>query len=339
MTMPRLPLAAVAALLVACQPEPPPSEVEPVAIVEVPLNGTAVTDARLGMDECLGEALTGGTPISPYGHCHNGPLLAGTLASVALAPVTLADGSALDGAAALAGTAFTGTSGGAPVTSFIGATFTGQLEGGGAVTVRIDSASAATGDNADVWAYGVSYRTSPTNPWTPVCAGGVAAVPVMGRWDYSFGTTTGGDKIDDPAAFTFGCVGSAIAKCVYLGYKPWKTVGGVSLASYHQACTRAVRADYCGNGASYTTTGRIIDIFDNLGLQPNDNDGWIAEGEWTPAGAKCTFAVNRNILAGLLCHPVSSLTCGHWTSGVLIRTETPGDLLGGLLGTVATQPQ
>jgi hypothetical protein len=349
MNMPRLPLAAAVAALLACEPLEPVEPGEPIPpitpVVAVPLNGTAVAEvsSRLGTDECQGESLVGGSPISSYGRCHNGPLLAGTLASVSLSPVTLADGQALDGAAALAGTAFTGTAGGIPVTNFIGAIFTGLLASGSAVTVKIDSAAAGTGDHADVWAYGISYRTSPTGAWTPACAGGAAAVPVMGRWDYGFGTATGGDKIDDPSAFTFGCVGSAIAKCVYLGYKPWKTVSGVSLANHHQACTRAVRADYCGNGASYTTTGRVIDIYDQLGVQTNDPDGWLPEGEWTPAGAKCTFALNRNIVAGLLCNPLRSLTCGGFTSGVLLVSQSPLDLLGGLLGTagggVATQPR
>lgn len=341
MRMPPLSLAAAVLLVTAC--ERPPPEAPPVSQatpVDVPLNGTAVladTGGPSRADECTDTALTG-APVDPYGRCHNGPLLAGPLVSVALAGVTLADGRALDGAAALSGTVFTGTSSGAPVTSFIGAVFTGQLAGGGTVPVRIDSAAAGQGDDADVWAYGLSYRDA-SGAWWPVCAGGVGAVPVMGRWDYSQGTQTGGDKIDDPAAFTFGCAGSAIAKCVYAGYKPWKTFAGVSLANHHQACTRAIRADYCGNGASYTSTGRVIDLYDNLGIQA-DTEGWIAEGEWTPAGAKCTFALNRNILAGLLCNPVGSLTCGHWTSGVLLLTETPLDSIGLLsTGDVATQPR
>lgn len=334
MNMPRLLLAA--AVVTACEGPPavaPPSQ---VTAFEVPLNGTAVladTGGPSRADECTDTALTGG-PIDPYGRCHNGPLLAGPLVSVALAGVTLADGRALDGVA-LDGTVFTGTSGGAPVTSFVGAVFTGQLAGGGTVPVRIDSAG--TGDDADVWAYGLSYQDA-SGAWWPVCAGGVGAVPVMGRWDYSQGTATGGAKIDDPSAFTFGCIGSAIAKCVYAGYKPWKTFAGVSLANHHQACTRAIRADYCGNGASYTSTGRVIDIYDDLGIQA-DTEGWIAEGEWTPAGARCTFALNRNIVAGLLCNPLGSLTCGHWTPGVLLLTETPLDSVGLLSTGVATQPR
>jgi hypothetical protein len=165
---------------------------------------------------------------------------------------------------------------------------------------------------------------------------------VLGRWDYSQGTSTGGDKIDDPAVFTVGCLGSAVAKCVYLGYKPWRTMAGVPLANHHQACIRAIRADYCGNGSSYTTTGRIIDIFDDIGVQFDVPEGWINEGEWTPAGARCTNLLNRNILAGLLCHPTGIVGCGSFNDGALLLTETPIDPLGGLLGArsgVAPQPR
>jgi ADYC domain-containing protein len=347
LNLPRLPLAAAVIALCSCGPSSDPPIIEATPITPglgVPLNGTAVAESSgpLGTDECRGESsLVGGTPISPYGKCHNGPLLSGLLTSVALSPVTLADGEVLDGAAVLDGTAFTGTAGGVPVTDFTGATFTGTLASGGTVLLRIDGATAGTGDDADVWEYGVSYRTLPSGDWGPLCAAGATAVPVMGRWDYSQGTATGGDKIDDPTAFTFGCIGSAIAKCVYLGYKPWKTVSGVPLANHHQACTRAIRADYCGTGVSYTTAGRVIDLYDNIGIQTS-TESWIPEGEWTPGGAKCTFALNRNIVAGLLCHPLRSLTCGGFTPGVLVLTKSPLDLLGGLLGAdvgAATQPR
>ena len=49
-----------------------------------------------------------------------------------------------------------------------------------------------------------------------------------------------------------------------LGYKPWKTVGGVSLRDHHQTCTRVLRADYCGNGVSHTQDGTLINIWDTL---------------------------------------------------------------------------
>ncbi|HEY8211787.1 MAG TPA: ADYC domain-containing protein [Myxococcaceae bacterium] len=355
MNMPRLPLAATLLLFAGCGTEsPPPVESTPVERVSeggLSLNGTAVVPAAgpLRTDSCQGDALTGGSPISSYGHCHNGPLLSGTLASVSLSGVTLASGQALDGSASLTGTAFSGTASGVATQAadFSGARFTGTTLGGGAVPIRIDSALQGTGTNADVWEYGFSSQDASGN-WHPVCASGATAVPVLGRWDYSQGTATGGDKIDDPSVFTVGCIGSAVAKCVYLGYKPWKAVGGVSLANHHQACTRAVRADYCGNGASYTTTGRIIDAYDQIGVQSDAADGWIAEGEWNPGGARCTNLLNRNILAGLLCNPLRTLGCGHFTSGTLILTETPLDLLGGILGsagvggaggTAATQPQ
>ena len=55
-------------------------------------------------------------------------------------------------------------------------------------------------------------------------------------------------------------MGGAIAKCVLWGYRPWATYNGTPLAQYHQACTRMVRADYCGTGTSYTVTGNRISV-------------------------------------------------------------------------------
>lgn len=92
-------------------------------------------------------------------------------------------------------------------------------------------------------------------------AEGVAkALPLVGRWDET------GAHIDD-GTITFACTNGALAKCARWGYKPWKTFKGKPLRDYHQACTRMVRADYCGNGVGHTQNGTPIDVYDRLGLQ------------------------------------------------------------------------
>ena len=77
-------------------------------------------------------------------------------------------------------------------------------------------------------------------------------------------TTSASDEI------TFACTNGALAKCVRWGYKPWKTVNGVSLADYHQACVHMTPADYCGDGKAHTRDGTLIDIWDRLGVQKRE---------------------------------------------------------------------
>jgi hypothetical protein len=65
-----------------------------------------------------------------------------------------------------------------------------------------------------------------------------------------------------------------------------------SLRDHHQACTRMARADYCGNGRSYTFNDTPIDLYDRLQtrLQTRSTVGasnWAPEAEWGPNGATC----------------------------------------------------
>ena len=211
--LPRLPLAAAFAFLAAgCGPAPAPRLDTPHGSAPaagrpgtgLSLNGTAVTleAGPQQTDECLSEYSRSGTP-DPTGICRNGPLLSGLLTSVKLSPVTLLDGP-LDGPATLNGTVFGGTVGGVPKQGldFVGALLTGTLDTGGTVQIRIDSALQGSGSDSDVWEHGFSYKVGES--WLSVCADGVPAIAVLGRWDYSQGTSTGGDKINDPTVFTVG---------------------------------------------------------------------------------------------------------------------------------------
>jgi len=119
----------------------------------------------------------------------------------------------------------------------------------------------------------------------PLCvdaAGAPAfAVSVSGTWNLAEGVPGGGAYHAGTADFTIACRGSAIAKCVELGYKPWNGVVP-QLAS----CVRALRADYCGDGTPHTVNGTMVNIYDNLGIQDDAVD-WAPEAEWTPDGATC----------------------------------------------------
>ena len=108
------------------------------------------------------------------------------------------------------------------------------------------------------------------------------AIAVAGRWDAR------GKHRDDPDLFTFSCAEGVIAKCYRWGYRPWERDGG--LAAAHQACTRMARADYCGDGRSFTQPGTLINVAD--GLTPHvqtaaADAGMRFEAGWTVDGAAC----------------------------------------------------
>ena len=144
-------------------------------------------------------------------------------------------------------------------------------------------APASEDPDGEVFLYGLSVEQE--GAWTAYCspdiAGRSVAVPVAGSWAGD-GRYTPGDEI------TFACTSGAIGKCILFGYKPWKSVNGTSLAPYHAACVRMVRADYCGDGTPHTQDGTRIDIFDRLGIQRPDPEPGIPEvfeAAWAPEGA------------------------------------------------------
>jgi hypothetical protein len=198
----------------------------------------------------------------------------------------------------LNGTVFSGMREELPVsgTDFIGAETSGILSNGEQINIRFDNIE--TTSDPDILHYTISYFT---DGWKNLCGTDannniITALPLLGEWDESQGTETGGDYIDDPSVFTFGCASAVLAKCVEFGYKPWKTVieqNGpeqhvVSLRHYHQACLRMMREDVCGDGMPHTVDGTSIDLFDNHDVQVNDlTVVWPLEAEWTSEGASC----------------------------------------------------
>jgi hypothetical protein len=178
-----------------------------------------------------------------------------------------------------------------------GAVFIATVETGTTLPVRIDAVQHGSERwDRDVFRYTVSYQT--TDGWLPLCgsseSGPVQAIALQGRWDYGQGET-GGAHVDDPSVFTFACVDHSLGKCVEMGYKPWQRAlackhgGGcerTTLAAAHQACTRMLRADYCGDGTSYTVEGTEVNAYDVFGVR-TDALAWASEAEWGPGGATC----------------------------------------------------
>ncbi|WP_240359075.1 ADYC domain-containing protein [Pyxidicoccus trucidator] len=168
------------------------------------------------------------------------------------------------------------------------------------VVDAVNAASVASPEGEDKWdpsgstfLYRVQIRTSSGTP-TELCApsagaaGWAWAVPVKGLFNAT------GDRSDSAYAFTLGCEAGVIAKCYRWGYKPWldgAQTGKVTLA--HHACTRMARADYCGNGTSFTQDGTPIRLWDSLSpnviTPPSDagTPGMSFEAGWNGTGPAC----------------------------------------------------
>jgi len=209
---------------------------------------------------------------------------------------------------------------------FEGARLDGVLDDGRKLPLRIDSIHPHQGPGGgDAHAYAISFRTDAG--WEPYCgtdARGrpVKAIPLAGRWNYRQGMAGGGDHLDDAGALTFACEGFVLAKCVGLGYRPWAEARGVELAEHHQACTRLMRADYCGDGTPHTVNGVAVNVYDAVGLQ-RDTKRWAFEAEWTAGGARCV-AQNRQGPFPACAASLRTAGCGaraNFRTGTLLMSE------------------
>ncbi|HEY9824488.1 MAG TPA: ADYC domain-containing protein [Stenomitos sp.] len=155
---------------------------------------------------------------------------------------------------------------------------------GRSVKLKIQAVERDSKDpQGEIYLYTVVYQNNLNPQWQNLCQPDrdhrVTAIPLSGQWDSS------GNHMDNER-MTFACTNSALAKCVRWGYKPWKTVQGQSLRDYHQACSRMVRADYCGTGFAHTRDGTEIDIYDRLRIQKRTpHSGMKFEAAWSPDGA------------------------------------------------------
>jgi len=199
-----------------------------------------------------------------------------------------------------------------------GALLTAQLTNGLPLLLRIDDTAVLPAPNSDIRAYAISYPT--LAGWMPLCTSAIygnQAIVLPGTWNL---TTVRHQW--DANMFSLACRGATFAKCVELGYK-----GDSMLDTYHAACVRAIRADYCGDGQSHTITGTEINIYDRLGRQ-TDTQNWSMESNWTPDGATCihtarvlTSLVEPNVPACIAERALVDCGTGAWPSRVLIRTE------------------
>jgi hypothetical protein len=143
-------------------------------------------------------------------------------------------------------------------------------------TLRLDAVEPV----GDLHHHRVSVRDDASGAWTSLCTDRDgrpgAALALRHTWDPATG-----DRVDDPDTLTFACRGAVLARCVESGYRPWAPRG----ADRHQACTRMVRADYCGDGSTHTLAHAPLLVYDRT--RRADAPRWQAEAEWGPGGAVC----------------------------------------------------
>jgi hypothetical protein len=273
--------------------------------------------------------------VSLNGRKANGPVLNGRkpngtaldglfVASVNLAGATQA-GAALTGVS-LAKSSFSATTAAKKTitgTALAGATFTATLSDGSTLPIKVDAVSQLAAPNADLLGYSVSYQTASST--SALCGyeldgSAVQAVPVIGSFNYGQGVTGGGSYTTSTSVFTFACRHYAIEKCIEFGYAPWKNTNGTTLQNAWVACTRMLRADYCGDGTPNTVDGTIIDVYDRYNIQTVSMPAWPVEAEWGTAGANCLTpnVKDRYVLAGNptpSCYAAKAKTgCGSFTS-------------------------
>jgi hypothetical protein len=306
--------------------------VVPYALLLIPLPGCALMAGDdLGSDdgaEAVGELTApfisyngvslngvGLHGVSPEGVPLDGIALAGT----SIGGMTL-DGMSIDDVR-IEGSELTGIVGGEVLggDDLVGARMSGILSDGHTLPMRIEWAELLPGPSDDIWAYGVSYAQA-DGGWSALCGTG-AAIALTGTWNLAVGEAGGGAWTPSSSAFTFGCRGAALAKCVELGYSPWATVSSTPLRDHHQACTRMMRADYCGDGTAWTKSGTLINLYDNLGIQ-TDSTSWRIDAEWLPDGALC-IDKRRDFQRGVpTCwHAKKKASCGSFDRGALLIDE------------------
>lgn len=113
------------------------------------------------------------------------------------------------------------------------------------------------------------------------------AFPVPGHWGPAANYIPGSD------ALSFACADDAVVKCLQEGYMIHDDGAGphdkdTDKEALFKACTRVVRADYCGYGISFTRDGTKVEISDTSGTAHDPVDPALAfEGAWNSHGMFC----------------------------------------------------
>jgi hypothetical protein len=159
--------------------------------------------------------------------------------------------------------------------------------------VRSASQDPTYGDGS-TWLYSIDLYDSSSGTLSPLCvtdANGVAAaIPIAALFDGA------GNRIESTTQFSFACTRGVIAKCYRWGYRPWladATGSSLRFSDLHWACTRLARADYCGDGRTWTQNGTRINVWDTapapgpFQLHGPSDPTFFFEAGWNTKGAVC----------------------------------------------------
>jgi len=125
----------------------------------------------------------------------------------------------------------------------------------------------------------------------------------------------------------FGCISGSVGKAAMWGYSPWNTDDQM-----HQTATRVVRADYCGDGTSYTLQGTGLQVRDDIGLRGDfERVEEPTEAMWGPNGALCLLNPRLDDYVGttIACNGQPLPICGandefsHWPTALLWTKDWP----------------
>ena len=176
---------------------------------------------------------------------------------------------------------------------------------------------ASATNNQGAWQYTFQHydgQGNVANLCEPDPQGDLSAIPIA---DMTVNNTTG-DLIARNNTLYLACTSGAIGKAVLWDYMPWD----ISMAEF-EAVVRVVRADYCGDGQSWTTLGSPLQLKDVWGVNNFANASASNEALWGLSGALC---VDQPRLAGqgpVLCGGVTKPKC----AATVTLAGTPGAIV------------
>lgn len=186
----------------------------------------------------------------------------------------------------------------------VGTTMTGRRSDGGTVALRVSAKRVYDDAYSGIHAHLYTMDSpGPLGSRMNLCerpgAGGARYVLALeGVWDAQ------GRWSPSTTKMTLACSSGALEICALAGYMPWTSDSARKL---HQACTRAFRGDYCGDGRAHVANDATwFDLYDDAGVQHLERPDLAFEAAWTDAGATCMSTARWNTI---LARSPGGITC------------------------------
>jgi hypothetical protein len=118
----------------------------------------------------------------------------------------------------------------------------------------------------------------------------VAGARMVLYGDIAVDTSTGDITPRDHTIY-FGCLSGAVGKAALWGYAPDSPSDPQLALDEFETAVRTVRADYCGDGTSYTIPGKRLTLDDRWGFNQHGQISYTTEAIWEAGGG--ALCVNR----------------------------------------------